>query len=94
MTTYSGPATLILADGTRVAGTAALQSRVSGTGMQSWRGRFQAHDSTADVFNAVGGTLPLELPGGATGTVLVQNLDNVVSPRPALTLVGSGPVPF
>ncbi len=94
MNSYSGPATLILTNGTRVPGQATLQARTSGAGMQSWQGRFRADDNTADVFNAVGGTLPLELPTGTTGTVLVQNLDNVLSAQPALTLLGSGAAPF
>jgi hypothetical protein len=92
---YAGPATLVLADGSRAPGAANLSLDSAPPGrLQSWSGRFRADAPSADVFNAVGGNLPLELPNGQTGHVLVQSLDNVVSPTPTLRLLGNGAPPF
>ncbi len=94
MDNYEGRATLTLTDGTRVPGVVALRTRTTGAGRRSWQGRFRADDNTADVFNAVGSTLPIEISEGRTGTVLVQNLDNALAGQPTLTLVGSGEPPY
>jgi len=95
MNNYAGPATLVLADGSRAPGAVNLRLDPAGSGRPpSWSGRFRADNSSANVFNAVGGNLPLELPNGQTGQVLVQSLDNAVSSTHTLQLLGNGAPPF
>jgi len=94
MSCYEGPATLVLADGTRAAGTANLRLELAAPGRVSWSGWYRTDAPGADVFNAVGGNLPLELPNGQTGQVLVQSMDNAMSGTPVLRLFGNGEPPF
>lgn len=95
MNDYAGPATLVLKDGSRAAGVADLHREMARPGrLPSWRGRFRPDKPDADVFNAVGGNLPLELPTGRTGYVLVQSWDNAMDATPTLRLLGNGEPPF
>ena len=60
MSTYSGPARLILADGTRVPGTASLKMNQHG-GSPGWGGTFRP-DVTTDDHRAAANDLQIELP--------------------------------
>src|SRR5687768_7045983 len=60
MTTYSGPARLILADGTCIAGMASLSTNQRG-GLNGWGGTFRPDQAGTDLRD-VGDGLQLELP--------------------------------
>jgi hypothetical protein len=92
MTTYSGPATLILADGERVAGMASLGTNQRGN-LQGWSGTFRPDETGAAVRDA-GDGLQLELPYEEIGAVAVISVRNVLATQILLKLVGSGPAPF
>jgi hypothetical protein len=92
MTTYSGPATLILADGERVAGMASLGTNSRGD-LQGWSGTFRPDETSTAVRNA-GDGLQLELPYEEIGTVAVVGVRNVLATQVLISLVGSGPAPF
>ena len=92
MTTYSGPATLILADGERVAGMASLGTNHRGD-LQGWSGTFRP-DKTGTAVQNAGDGLHLELPHEEIGAVAVVRVRNVLATQILLSLVGSGPAPF
>lgn len=92
MTTYSGPATLILADGVRVAGMASLGSNQRGD-LKGWSGTFRPDETSTEVRNA-GDGLQLELPYEQIGAVAVTSVRNVLATQVLMSLVGSGPAPF
>jgi hypothetical protein len=92
MTTYSGPATLILADGARVAGMASLGTNHRGD-LKGWGGTFRPNETSTDVRNA-GDGLQLELPDDQIGAVAVTNVRNILATQVLMSLVGSGPAPF
>lgn len=92
MTTYSGPATLILADGARVAGMASLGTNHRGD-LKGWSGTFRPNETSADVRNA-GDGLQLELPYEQIGAVAVTSIRNVLATQVLMSLIGSGPAPF
>jgi hypothetical protein len=94
MATYTGLATLVLADGTREQGLVALRSqRAEPGGPRSWGGSFRPDDPSADFSASLGTTVPLELPIGETGEVLVEGVEGTGGDA-AVRLVGSGPQPF
>jgi len=92
MTTYSGPATLILADGARVAGMASLGTNHRGD-LNGWGGTFRPNEVSADVRNATDG-LQLELPYEQVGAVAVTSIRPVLATQVLMSLVGRGPAPF
>jgi len=92
MTTYSGPATLILADGARVAGMASLATNRRGD-LNGWSGTFRPNEAGTDVRYASDG-LQLELPDEQVGAVAVTNVRNVLATQVLVSLVGRGPAPF
>jgi hypothetical protein len=90
MSTYTGLATLVLTDGTREQGVVTLRSkRDQPGGPRSWSGSFRPDNPSAGLVNSIGANVPLELPIGETGEVLVQGMEGN-----AVQLVGSGPAPF
>ncbi|GAA1796565.1 hypothetical protein HC028_19455 [Planosporangium flavigriseum] len=94
MGTYTGLATLVLPDSTREQGVVALRSkRTESSPVQSWSGTFRPDDPSADFSSALGSALPLELPIGSTGEVLLEGVEGAGSDT-AVRLVGSGPPPF
>jgi hypothetical protein len=92
MTTYSGPATLILADGARVSGMASLGTNHRGD-LKGWSGTFRPDAAGADVRDASDG-LQLELPYEQIGAVVVKSVRNVLATQVLMSLVGRGPAPF
>jgi hypothetical protein len=92
MTTYSGPATLILADGARVAGMASLGTNHRGD-LNGWSGTFRPNEVSTGVRNASEG-LRLELPYEETGAVAVTGIRPVLATQVLMSLVGRGPAPF
>jgi hypothetical protein len=92
MTTYSGPATLILADGTRLAGMASLATNHRGD-LNGWSGTFRPDEVGVDVGNARDG-LRLELPYEEIGAVAVTSVRRVLATQVLMSLVGRGPAPF
>ncbi|GAA3213710.1 hypothetical protein ACFO1B_13250 [Dactylosporangium siamense] len=92
MTTYSGPATLILANGARVTGMASLGTNNRGN-LNGWSGTFRPNEVNAEVRNATDG-LQLELPYEQIGTVAVTNVRRLLATQVLMSLAGSGPAPF
>ena len=92
MTTYSGPATLILADGARVVGMASLGTNQRGD-LKGWSGTFRPDEASTDVRNPSGG-LQLELPYEQIGAVVVTSVRKVLATQVLMSLVGRGPAPF
>jgi hypothetical protein len=93
MTTYSGPATLILTDGARIAGMASLGTNHRGD-LNGWSGTFRPNEEiSADVRNASDG-LQLELPYEQIGAVAVTRIRPVLATQVLMSLVGRGPAPF
>jgi hypothetical protein len=92
MTTYSGPATLILADGARVAGMASLGTNHRGD-LNGWGGTFRPNEASTDVRNPSDG-LQLELPYEQIGAVSVTSVRKVLATQVLMSLVGRGPAPF
>jgi hypothetical protein len=92
MTTYSGPATLILSDGARVAGMASLGTNHRGD-LKGWSGTFRPDAAGADVRGASDG-LQLELPYEQIGAVAVKSVRSVLATQVLMSLVGRGPAPF
>jgi hypothetical protein len=94
MATYTGLATLVLADGTREQGLVALRTERAEPGRQrSWSGSFRPDNPSADLSNSLGANVPLELPTGETAEVLVQAVEGA-GPDTNVRLAGSGPHPF
>jgi hypothetical protein len=92
MATYSGPARLILADGSCVAGMASLSTNQSG-GLDGWAGTFRPDQLRADLRNASDG-LQLELPYDRIGAVAVTGVRKLLATQVLVSLVGRGPAPF
>jgi len=92
MTTYSGPARLILVDGTRVAGMASLSTHQRG-GLNGWGGTFRPDQASTDLRNATNG-LQLELPYEQFGTVAVTGVRKFLATQVLMSLAGEGPAPF
>jgi hypothetical protein len=92
MTTYSGPATLVLVDGARVAGVASLRMNDRGD-LRGWTGSFRPDQVSDDLRNATTG-LELELPDEGTGEVDVTGVRRLLATQILLSLVGRGPAPF
>jgi hypothetical protein len=92
MSTYSGPARLILADGTRVPGTASLKMNQPG-GPPGWGGTFRPDVTTADT-RAAANDLQIELPYDQIGHVAVTGTRRVLATQILISLAGRGPAPF
>jgi hypothetical protein len=92
MTTYSGPATLIFADGARVAGMASLGTNNRGD-LKGWSGTFRPNEVDADIHDT-SNELSLELPYDQIGSVAVKSVRNVLATQVLMSLVGHGPAPF
>jgi hypothetical protein len=92
MTTYSGPATLILVDGARVSGMASLGTNRRGD-LTGWSGTFRPNEVSTDLRNA-GDGLQLELPYDQIGAVAVTNVRRLLATQVLMSLVGRGPAPF
>ncbi|GII23511.1 hypothetical protein [Planosporangium mesophilum] len=94
MATFAGLATLVLVDGTRQQGIATLRSgRPEPGGPRPWSGSFRPDDPGADLVGSVGANLPIELPTGETGEVVLAGVEGAGQDA-AVRLVGSGPPPF
>lgn len=92
MTTYSGPATLILTNGARVTGMASLGLNRRGA-PGGWSGTFRPNEVNDDI-RAAGDGLRLELPYDQVGSVAVTNVRRLLATQVLMTLNGSGPAPF
>jgi hypothetical protein len=92
MTTYSGPARLILVDGEYVSGMASLRTDQRG-GLDGWSGTFRPDQTAADLHNQSDG-LQLELPYDRIGQVSVTGVRKLLATQVLMSLVGRGPAPF
>jgi hypothetical protein len=92
MTIYSGPATLILVDGTRVGGMASLRTNERGD-LKGWSGTFRPDEVSTDLRNASDG-LHLELPYEEIGEVAVTGIRRLLATQVLMSLAGRGPAPF
>jgi hypothetical protein len=90
--TYSGPASLILTDGTRVPGMASLKMNRPG-GPPGWGGTFRPNVTTAET-QAATSDLQIELPYDQTGHVAVTGTRRLLATQILMSLAGSGPAPF
>ncbi|MET7419017.1 hypothetical protein [Dactylosporangium sp. NPDC005555] len=91
MTTYSGPATLILDTGARVTGMASLNTNNRGN-LNGWSGTFRPNEVNTAVREATGGQI--ELPYEQIGTVAVTNVRRLLATQVLMSLTGTGPAPF
>jgi hypothetical protein len=91
MTTYSGPATLILTDGARVAGMVSLGTNRRGD-LNGWGGTFRPDEPSE--LRSEGEELQLELPYEQIGTVAITRVRKLLATQVLMSLVGSGPKPF
>lgn len=92
MTTYSGPARLILQDGTSVAGMVSLSTNQN-RGINGWGGKFRPDQASAELRDASDG-LRLELPYDQIGEVTVTNVRKLLATQILMSLTGRGPSPF
>jgi hypothetical protein len=92
MTTYSGPATLVLVDGARVDGMASLKTNDRGD-LSGWSGSFRPDQVSSDLRAASDG-LQLELPYEQIGPVAVTGMRRLLATQVLMSLVGRGPAPF
>ena len=92
MTSYSGPARLLLADGAFVSGMASLSTNQRG-GLDGWGGTFRPDQTDADL-GKEGAELQLELPYDQIGTVVVSGVRKLLATQVLISLAGSGPAPF
>jgi hypothetical protein len=92
MSTYSGPARLILSDGTRLTGTASLKMSQHG-GTPGWGGTFRPDVTTADT-GAAANDLQIELPYDQIGQVAVTGTRRLLATQILMSLAGRGPAPF
>ena len=92
MSTYSGLARLILADGTRVPGTVSLKMNRHG-GPPGWGGTFRP-DETTDATLAATNDLQIELPYEEIGHVAVTGTRRLLATQILMSLTGHGPAPF
>ncbi|MEV6633752.1 hypothetical protein AB0M54_23670 [Actinoplanes sp. NPDC051470] len=94
MTTYSGPAKLILEDGTTVVGMASLSTNQN-RGINGWGGKFRPDQASADLRNASDKLkVELELPYDRIGEVTVTGVRKLLATQILMSLVGRGPTPF
>jgi len=91
MTTYSGPATLVLVDGARVSGVASLRTDDRGN-LPGWSGSFRPDRGGDDLRNASDG-LELELPY-ERAPVAVTGVRRLLATQVLVSLLGRGPAPF
>lgn len=91
-TTYSGPARLILANGTSISGMVSLSVNHRG-GLNGWGGSFRPDEVTTDLRNATDG-LQLELPYDRVGEVAVNGMRKLLATQVLMSLTGRGPAPF
>jgi hypothetical protein len=89
---YSGPARLILADGTRVPGTVSLKMNRPG-GPPGWGGTFRPDVATAAT-RAAANDLQIELPYEEIGRVAVTGTRSLLATQILMSLAGHGPAPF
>ena len=92
MTSYSGPARLILVDGACISGMASLATNQRG-GLNGWGGTFRPDEITTDLRDAAEG-LQLELPYERVGTVAVTGTRKLLATQLLMSLTGQGPAPF
>ena len=92
MNSYSGVARLILADGTRVPGTASLRMNRHG-GPPGWGGTFRPDVATAAIRAAATG-LQIELPYEEIGQVAVTGTRTLLATQILMSLTGQGQPPF
>jgi hypothetical protein len=92
MTTYSGPARLILVGGACVSGMASLKTNSLG-GLNGWGGTFRPDEITAELGDAEDG-LRMELPYDRVGSVAVTRRRKLLATQVLMSLSGSGPAPF
>lgn len=92
MTTYSGPARLILADGAFVTGMASLSTNQRGS-IDGWGGTFRP-DQTSVAPGKEGDALQLELPYDQIGAVTVTGSRKLLATQVLVSLTGRGPAPF
>jgi hypothetical protein len=92
MTTYSGPARLILDDGARIAGMVSL-STTQHKGIDGWGGKFRPDQASPELREATDG-LKLELPYDQIGEVSVISVRKLLATQILMSLVGRGPAPF
>jgi hypothetical protein len=92
MSTYSGPARLILVDGTRVPGMASLKKNQYG-GLPGWGGTFRPDQTTAATQAAAEG-LQIELPYEQIGEVAVTGTRRLLATQILMSLAGRGTPPF
>jgi hypothetical protein len=92
MSTYSGLARLILADGTPVPGTASLKMNRHG-GPPGWGGTFRP-DVTTAATRAATNDLQIELPYDEIGRVRVTGTRGLLATQILMSLTGHGPAPF
>ena len=92
MTTYSGPATLILIDGARVSGMASLKTNDRGD-LGGWSGSFRP-DQVSDELREPREGLRLELPYEEIGDVDVTGVRRLLATQVLMSLTGNGPAPF
>lgn len=92
MTSYSGPARLILVDGACISGMVSLATNQRG-GLNGWGGTFRPDEITPDLRNAAEG-LQLELPYERVGTVAVTGTRKLLATQLLMSLTGHGPAPF
>jgi hypothetical protein len=91
MATYTGPATLILEDGTEVAVDASLSSsRVND--LTEWKGTLTT-DSPNVLWNEDGKNLPLRIMDGRIGDVLIRSVGSETGVQ-HIRVAGNGPAPF
>lgn len=91
MSTYAGPATVVLEDGTELRVNAQLRS-VEVSGMSQWRGAVGSGDGEA-LYHTLRARSPrLRLPNGREGT-FVPAQSGALGGR-VLSLDGYGPAPF
>jgi hypothetical protein len=94
MATYRSPAVLRSADGTAMAGTAALFSEPARKGgVRPWAGDFRPAAGAVSIKDPVGKTLTLEMPDGRSAKVLVQGQKGG-GRAPVLALLGEDLAPF
>jgi hypothetical protein len=91
VTTYAGPATLVLEDGSQFTVKVALHSSDL-LGRHRWWGFFGAAHAPRAWQAGVGGPATLRLPDGQEGRVTPERSD-ALGGR-VLQLTGSGPAPF
>ncbi|MEU4216434.1 hypothetical protein [Actinoplanes sp. NPDC026623] len=92
MTSYSGPARLILVDGACISGMASLATNQRG-GINGWGGTFRPDEITTELRDAAEG-LQLELPYERVGTVAVTGTRKLLATQLLMSLTGHGPAPF